>query len=366
MGTLTENLNNWKEEREIIQSEHISIVPSDLCFMSTCALPQGKVSNAVIENCALLSLEQSSPFPPSDMFWGYTVDTETATIYTFSALKSRVKPIDGAVESAAYILPEFIIPILDHSISQAVLKYGESVTMYEKTAGSEIVLSPVTEADAALPIFELQSVTAVPEFGIAINYIKRENQSAEAMENVAQLPFVNMKLMAANMQNSGLKRINKNNKVMTNILLTLTIGSTFLACIGVAGLFQLRNMVSQEKKKMAQLQSNEPKVAQIQQKDSRAHELDLFSNKKHAYFRGLDQVNALRPDSILFNSYYASEGNRFEVKCTSKNFEDINRFEKKLSDSSIFKVVKVEDKNVQNLPTGTIYTFSLFLEFEKI
>jgi hypothetical protein len=363
MGKLTESFSNWKEEREIAQSEHVCIVPSELCFMNNCPLPEGKLNSETIESVVLLSLESSSPFPPSDMFWGYTVDKEASMIRIFSALKARVKAIDATVEAAAYVLPTFLIPVLNHSIHKAILKYNDSTKLYEKSANSEMAIIDAIPSDPNIPIFELKNIQAVPEFGITIYYAQQENSSANPINRVINLPFQDNRLMAVNMQNTDLKKFNKQNKTTTNVSLSVTVAATLITIATFVGFFVFSHMFHKEKKFSNILAKKDERVKRIQQKDERAHELDLFSNRQHAYFRGLDQINILRPDSITFKSLYASEGENFEIKCAAKSLEDVEKFKKVLEESSLFKVVRVEDKSIQD---NQIINFSLFLTFRKL
>jgi hypothetical protein len=334
--------------------------------MSACPLPEGKVDNATIENTALLALESSSPFPPNDMFWGYSVDKEFSMIHIFSALKSRVKVIDEAAEAAAYVLPDFLVPLFDPTITKAILKHNDFYAIYEKNANSEIAFSTNVSSDLILPAFELQAMRAIPEFGVIINYTQRANPSAQPTGKTIELPFLNAKLMAANMQNADLKKAFKQSKLTTNITLNITVFAIFLAILTLGGCVVCKHMLRKEKNFSNILTNKDEQVKQIQQKDERAHELDLFSNKKHAYFRGLDKINSLRPESILFKTLYASEGENFEFKCSAKSLDDIEKFQNTLNESDFFKVVKIEDKNVQVIQNEQVFTFSLFLTFKQI
>ena len=95
MANLSSYYTNWKEERELLQSESVCIVPFECCFLSTCPLSEGMKSVEAIEDAVSINLESSSPFPLEDIFWGYYVDLSSATIYIFSALKSRIKNISA-------------------------------------------------------------------------------------------------------------------------------------------------------------------------------------------------------------------------------------------------------------------------------
>ncbi|MDR1907081.1 MAG: hypothetical protein LBQ03_02595 [Puniceicoccales bacterium] len=365
MGTLFEKFSNWKEERQFARSEHICIVPSDLCFMSTCPLPEGKINFSVVENVAALSLESSSPFPLTEIFWGYFIDTNTSTIHIFSALKNRLKAIDPEVEFATYVLPDFLLAVIDSSVTKAVLKYQDRTTIFEKTATNGINLTPITtigEEENALPVFELIKVVAIVEFGLTIHFTYKENALGDPEEHIRDYPFLHPITAAVNMQNSELKEARKRNKITTNIALYATVTAIVLILVGACGFFHLRYLLLCENHFEKKLTARDEQVKQIQQKEDRTHELDLFSNKKHAYFRGLNKINELRPESILFNSIYASEGENFEIKGSAQNLAELNKFEKILNESSLFRVVKFEDKNNQD----DLINFSLFLTFEKL
>jgi Tfp pilus assembly protein PilN len=365
MGTLSGKISNWKEERQLARSEYVCIVPSELCFMSTCPFPEGKVNYALLESIVAFTLESSSPFPLNETFWGYFVDSGASTIHIFSVLKSRLKAIDAEAEFATYILPDFFLAIVVPAISKAILKYGDRMTVFEKTAAHSINLTSITapnDAENSLPIFELIEVVPVVEFGLTVHFTHRENVSSDPEEHVYDFSFSNQVIMATNMQNSRLKKLQKQNKVTTNVALYTTVAAVILIVIGLCGFFQLRWLSLCEARFAKGLASKDEQVKQIQQKEDRTHELDLFSNKKHAYFRGLNKINELRPDSILFNSIYASEGENFEIKGSAQNLAELNKFEKILNESSLFKVVKFDDKNNQD----DLINFSLFLTFEKL
>jgi Tfp pilus assembly protein PilN len=365
MGTLSEKISKWKEDRQFAHSEHICIVPSDLCFMSTCPFPDGKINYALIENIVALTLEASSPFPLNEIFWGYFVDSNASTIHIFSVLKSRLKAIDAEVEFATYILPDFFLAIVIPAITKAILKYGDRTIIFEKTATHAISLTPITvsnDMESSLSIFELVEIFPVMEFGLTVHFTHRENISSAPVEHVHDFPFSNQVIMAANMQNPELKKSRKQRKTMTYVALYTTVGAVIFIIIGLCGFFQLRWLSLCEARFAKELNSKDEQVKQIQQKEDRTHELDLFSNKKHAYFRGLNKINELRPESILFTSIYASEGENFEIKGSAQNLAELNKFEKILNESSLFKVVKIGDKNNQD----DLINFSLFLTFEKL
>jgi Tfp pilus assembly protein PilN len=365
MGTLSEKFSKWKEERQLANSEYICIVPSDLCFMSTCPVPEGKIDYALIDNIVALSLEASSPFPQNEIFWGYFVDSNASTIYIFSVLKSRLKVIEPKTEFATYILPDFFLAIIVPAITKAILKYGDHAVIFEKTATHSINLIPITESDgteSSLSVFELIEVVPIVEFGLTVRFIHRENASSDPVEHIHHFPFSNQAIMAANMQNPEKKKSQKKNKIATHVALYATVGAIILILIGLCGFFELRWLALTESHFAKKLASKDEQIRQIQQKEARTHELDLFSNKKHAYFRGLNKINELRPESILFSSVYASEGENFEIKGSAQNLAELNKFEKNLNESSLFKVVKIGDKNNQD----DLINFSLFLTFEKL
>ncbi|MDR0740176.1 MAG: hypothetical protein LBF34_00500 [Puniceicoccales bacterium] len=365
MGTLSEKISNWKEERQLARSEHVCIVPSDLCFMSTCPFPEGKVNYALLESVVAFALESSSPFPLNEIFWGYFVDSNASTIHIFSVLKSRLKAIDAEAEFATYIFPDFFLAIVVPAISKAIFKYGDHAIIFEKTAAHSINLTPITapnDMESSLPIFELVEVVPVVEFGLTVHFTHKENASSNSETHICDFSFSNQAIIAANMQNLELKKLRKQNKVTIHAALYATIAAVLFIVIGLCGFFQLRCLLLSESHFAKELASKDEQVRQIQQKEDRTHELDLFSNKKHAYFRGLNKINELRPDSILFNSIYASEGENFEIKGSAQNLAELNKFEKILNESSLFRVVRIGDKNNQD----DLINFSLFLTFEKL
>jgi Tfp pilus assembly protein PilN len=366
MGTFSENFSDWKSERQLAQLEHICVIPSNLCFMSTCPLPEGRINHTLARNMALLSLESTSPFPLSDIFWGYFIDTNMSTIHIFSVLKSRLRAMDPEVEFSTYILPDFLLAIIHPSVAKAILKYQDKGIVFEKTVANGISFKPLDESKGegtALPVLELVELTSIVEFGLVVKFTQRENASSRPIDRVYNFSFSNSVIAAANMQNFELKKIQKRSKIATNAALYSTLISSTLIFTGICGFFLLQYLSAQENRISKELASKEEQVKLIQQKEDRAHELDLFSNKKHAYFRGLEEVNKLRSDTISFKSLYASEGERFEIKGNAKMLEELNKFEEILNKSALFKVVKVENKQIQE---NQSIDFSLFLTFEKL
>jgi Tfp pilus assembly protein PilN len=366
MGTFSEKFSNWKAERQLAQLEHICVIPSDLCFMSTCPLPEGKINHTLARDMALLSLESTSPFPLSNIFWRYFIDVNMSAIHIFSVLKSRLKVIDPEVEFSTYILPDFLLAIIHPTIAKAILKYRDNGIVFEKTVANGISFKPIDASNGegtTLPIFELVEFTSIVEFGLVVKFTQQENASSRSIGRVYNFSFSHAVIGAANMQNLELKKIQKRNKMTTNGALYATLISSILIFTGICGLFWLQYLSAQENRIAKKLASKEEQVKLIQQKEARAHELDLFSNRKHAYFRGLEEVNKLRPNSIYFTSLYASEGERFEIKGNAKTLDELNKFEEILSKSTLFKVVKVENKQIQD---NQSINFSLFLTFEKL
>ncbi|MDR2806881.1 MAG: hypothetical protein LBB11_01870 [Puniceicoccales bacterium] len=366
MGTIRDKFSNWKEERQLTNAEHVCIVPADLCFMSTCPMPTGNVSTHMIENIVFLSLEAASPFPPNEILWGYAIDATRSTIHIFSALKSRLRAIDPQVDFAAYILPDFIVPILSPSMTRAILRYNQRDSLFERSATNGITITSFNLSNtetASLPIFELLSVKPIREFGLTITFSRKEPSQEVPTKYTTNFPFHNAAIMAANMQHMELKKLQKKHKIATNIALYTAYIAIIAAIIGLIGLFQLRYLAHCEKDFAIQLANKDEHIKQIQLKEDRTRELDLFSNKKHAYFRGLEKINELRPETVTFQSLYASEGENFEIKCLAKTLADVEKFKKILEESGLFKVVRIEDKMVQD---NQSIRFALFLTFENL
>ncbi|MDR0590853.1 MAG: PilN domain-containing protein, partial [Puniceicoccales bacterium] len=299
------------------------------------------------------------------IFWGYFVDTQASIIHVFSALKNRLKTIHPEAEFAAYLLPDFLPAILDASVSKAIVKHQDRTSLFEKTAALGISVTPISaigEEERLLPVFELIDVTPVTEFGLTIRFTRRENTSGAPVNRSLDFPFTNPILSAANMQNSELKKLQQQSKTQTNVALYLSTVAAIVILVGLCGFFQLRYLFRAENNFAKQLTQKDEHVKQIQQKEDRARELDLFSNKKHVYFRGLDQINELRPETILFKSVFASEGENFEIKCSAQGLDEVEKFRKNLENSALFKVIRIEDKSVQDNQT---INFSLYLTFEK-
>ena len=361
MANLSSYYSNWKEERELLQSESVCIVPFECCFLSTCPLPDGVKSADAIESAVSINLESSSPFPLEDIFWGYYVNQLDATIYIFSALKSRVKNISEEATGATYIIPDFVLPLLDNSINKAVLCHGESKVNFLREPTGEIHLSSGDSPLENTPILEITDARSVREFGLIIDYKWSDHDSS--FSKTIELPFHNALLSSINMQSGILKKTNKQNKLIANISRITFLSATAIIVLSICGLFTTKSMQLRASQVAKNLKEQETRVENIQQKDARANELELFANRKQAYFRGLNQLNALRPDSILFQSLYASEGENFEIQCIATSLDELNKFRKQLSDSSLFKTVNVDGTHVGD--NDKIH-FSLSLSFKKL
>jgi hypothetical protein len=86
--------------------------------------------------------------------------------------------------------------------------------------------------------------------------------------------------------------------------------------------------------------------------------LDLFSNQSHACFHGLNKIKDFHPETILLNSIYASERENCEIEDSARNLAQLNKFEKVLNESSLFRVIKCENQNNQD----NFSNFSPFFE----
>lgn len=363
MANLLSLYSDWKEERILMQAESVYIVPSEFCFLNTCEVPEGTKDFRSVEGIVSLSLESSSPFPLDDILWGFVFDPVNRNVQIFSALKSRIKGMGEGVEGSTYILPDFIIPILDPTIERAVLVYGGVQTFYQKALGGTITVSSEKPEAFVAPILEITEVTPVREFGLQIRYSWKDSANADPLQKVIELPFTNETLCAANMQNSAYKKEVKQEKIISLSSLYISVASVITILVAIGGLFAVNAGRLKERRFASQLASRAENVEKIKKKDERAHELDLFSDKKHAYFRGLEQINELRPSSVIFTSLYASNGESYEIKGTASSLAETQKFQKKLEDSSLFKVVQLRNENVGE---NDKIAFSLNLTFNKL
>jgi Tfp pilus assembly protein PilN len=334
--------------------------------MNTYPLPEGKVNQRTIEDIARLSLESTSPFSLNDIFWGYCVDGSASTIHIFSALKSRLKAIDLGVEFSHYILPDFIPAIIDPSITKAILKYQDHSTLFEKSIANGMNFTAIDSQSGevtSLPVYRLIDVTPIPEYGLTVKFTRQDNSSAAEELLVFDFPFTSPLINAVNMQDAVLKKAQKQNKMTTNAMLYVSLVASVTILAGLCGFLELRYLSSGQNRHAKELALKDEHIQQIQLQENRAQELDLFSNKKHAYFRGLEKINELRPESILFQKVYASGGKQFDIECSAKTLADVNKFEKTLLESSLFTVVKVDNKKVHD---NQSIQFSILLTFEKL
>ena len=363
MANLLNYYSNWKEDRELLYGETACIVPFECCFLNSCPLPKDAKTNEAIEAIASINLESSSPFPLEDIFWGYFLDRKNAVIHIFSALKSRVKALNSDAAGATYIIPDFVLPIVDKTIEKAVLKYGDFTTVFQREADGSCSFSS-SKAPADYPVLEITEAKAVREFGLVITYTWKENSSIEeGFKKKVELPFHDALLYSVNMQNSAMKKVTKQTKITANATRLVSVSAVIVSLVTLGTLFFIESLQIKQNLTAKKLQGQEKTVELIQQKDERAHELELFSKRKQAYFRGLNQLNSLRPDSILFQDLYASEGENFEIKALATSLDEMEKFRKTLENSEQFKTVKLTREGFGD---NERIRFSLSLTFKKL
>lgn len=363
MTHLSDLFANWREQRTLLDREEAYLIPCECCLMSSCLRPTGKSDPATIEGEVSISLESSSPFPLDEIFWGYFDNKNSGNLQIFSALKSRIKDLIPDALHATYLLPDGFIPIFDPSINRALLKYQDHETFFQRDPTGELTFSEEIPDRSGLPIVEIIDVTPVREFGLVVRYIWRTEANSDPFEKVLEIPYNDPRLHAINMQVGMLKKVTEHNKKTANIARIASIVSVVVIGIAVGGWFLLKSLSGHQARIARNLVAKEKQVKSVQSKDDRAHELELFSDRKQAYFRGLDKINALRPESILFKSLHTSEGENFEIRGVATSLEESERFQRALEESQQFRVVKLVN---EGLDSEAHIQFSLSLTFRKL
>lgn len=351
-------IKKWIQDRKGNSEELVTIIPGDLFFITSAPLPEGKLKKDVLENIASVALEESSPFSSEDLFWGYFRDS--SNLYIFSALKSRIlgmEPLDGDSE---YLFPSFIATLL-LNVPTAVVKYRDGQILVSRTANNGFSVSSASGKESDYPCLEIMQVTASTSDGVRFRIKKTSTERPLGkIHEIVLDPLKDERLCSCNIQTPSSKKLLLRQKQQSSVCFILTCLSCVIS-IGLLGCsFFLKNTLSGQERIAASLKAKDAKVEQIRQKADRTEELDLFSNKKHVYIKALDRINELRPGSVIFNSLNAFEGENFVINCNAQLLEDIERFKKSLEDSSDFKTVKIENKQMRDNQT---IDFSLSLTF---
>ncbi|MDE6576371.1 MAG: hypothetical protein K2L24_03170 [Opitutales bacterium] len=363
MAHLSDLFANWQEQRTLLDREEAYLIPCECCLTSSRPRPAEKSNPATIEGEVSISLETSSPFPLDDIFWGYFENTTSGNIQIFSALKSRIKDLDANAPHATYLLPDCFIPIFDPSINRAILKHQEHETFFQRDVNGELTFSEEIPDRSQIPVVEIVEVIPVREFGLVVHYTWRTNAGSDAFEKVLEIPYNDPRLHALNMQVGLFKKVTENNKRTADITRIVSVASVAVILATVGGWFLFKSLAGHQVRVSRKLTAKEKQVKSVQSKDDRAHELELFSDRKQAYFRGLDKINALRPESILFKSLHTSEGENFEIRGVATSLEESERFQRALEESQQFRIVKLVNEGLDN---EAHIQFSLSLTFRKL
>ncbi|MDR0444768.1 MAG: PilN domain-containing protein [Puniceicoccales bacterium] len=357
-----EKLKQLASQRLWETRETFCLVPSQLFFVVHVDFPENeKLNEKKVEELVRLSLEGQSPFDLSDLLWGSLAYASKKGLLVYATSKEILKRSCPEALSATYCLPSFVPFFLEDASKNGLCRfsYGKERVLFRLTkdgywegfdssSGEDV-------ASGAIDEMTLENVVLSRRGFIFVG--KKDNEHSFELA----LPFHSSVFWAANLHDFDLRQKRRTEKRTETFCYYTTLTTTRLLVGVLVSWICLQFVACGVRRDAYHLLTEEPWIARVKQKEDLLHELALFSKQKQVYFRILDRLNNVRPDSILFFILRANNGREFEIEGAAQRVDDVHRYVAELQDDPTLTVVELRRVTSRNNEVK----FSLYVEFEE-
>jgi hypothetical protein len=174
-------------------------------------------------------------------------------------------------------------------------------------------------------------------------------------------PFSAPVFWSANLHDLDLRQKRRTEKKTEIFCYYTTLTASFLLAAVLLAWIGLECMTWRINRDTRRLATEDPWIARMKQKEDLLHELALFSKQKQVYFRILNRLNDMRPDSILFLVLKANNGREFEIEGSAQRVDDVHHYVADLQAEPTFTFVELRRVTSRNDEVK----FTLYVEFEE-
>ncbi|MDR2420461.1 MAG: PilN domain-containing protein [Puniceicoccales bacterium] len=357
-----EKLKQLAASRMREAKETLFLLPSRLFFVTHVDYPEDeKLNEKKVEELVRLSLESQSPFDLNDLLWGFLPYASGEGLLVYATSKEVLRRDYPEALLTTYCFPAFIACFLENENITGLCRFrhGEECAVFRCTKDGYWEGFDKIEEDNAVEgsVQEIVLKNATLHHkGCTFECQHEDGNSSEFV-----LPFNAPAFWSANLHDLDLRQRRRTEKKTETFCYYTTLTASFLLAAVLLAWIGLECMAWNVNRNTRRLATEEPWIARLKQKEDLLHELALFAKQKQVYFRILNRLNDVRPDSILFLVLKADNGREFEIEGSAQRVDDVHRYVADLQADSTFTFVELRRVTSRNDEVK----FSLYVEFEE-
>ena len=376
------------------ETQHkIVLVPDYYFYTELVALPEG-IEPEEIRNYAEYALEDSSPFPLDQLYWGFlTNQNSPSSILIYAAYKPRLKANDIVdFDDAYHVLPAFVshtgldvasplcflcqyedsLSALHFAPGQTFPVQVESVKFNEREGDEED--NNVVEENVFLASQKLIDPESLEQPGIFTCIdVRVEDETLvfshayqlDEYADVQMLPDNNVSgndfLWNADIRDEHLRQKEvKARKYGQYAWSAMQASAVAAALVIFIQLFNFTgNMLVEQRR--ARFNENQAAEQLVKNQEVSLNTLKQFKNVALQPFTMLTILNNSRPINIHFDSAVGNSGSPFIIKGKADELEHVQNYTRLLDSSSDIKSATLDDHNTS---TGRGVTFKIKADFK--
>ena len=380
-----------------LQWEEVVLVPDPPFFWRSVDLPEGLKDSELAEFLEV-TLEQWSPFPLHQIFWGHYRPAGARRVLLFAAYRKRIEDLVGdSLEEADLVAPAVcsVLGMGEEKEKRLLLRFGEGLTLVVWDSGEPVprlVQSrqiPEEEED----LFPEEIIQALYRKAGVSRYTEREEKrTAPAFLGWDKSAAV-FRFLAPEGEEEGNEAVHKTalrreeatgldireqefldsrrlqqrrSALYLRAFWVLLLGLGALLAGEIAGqFFQWQIEQRQEK-----VEARQATVSKIQEQENFAERMAEIAANQLLPFSMLELVNRLRPSSITFTRAEIGGDLRMEVVAETGNSEDVIRFETALEEAPQIRSVEIINQTLRegrtNFRMRLVFASEPFMEFVRV
>lgn len=369
----------------ISPADKVVFVPDALFFFRRIEIPDGLAPNER-EDLIQLSLEQYSPFPLAQMYYGYFQPAGSRSALIYAAYRKKIEGYAHLEEESDFVFPSLAIT-LGHPQNKArrlLVTTPESLSLVVFADADPVPLTVVTryrdEEAGDLPGNE--EIDRLYRLAGLSREIDREwicrnpgwngwesKQAAwswlagEKSEPVGQTSTLTKKtLESLDIRDKDFlfqRRAELRKAAQFRMAFYALVAILLLLLVGEAALFGGRVLLDRSQTEVAE---RAPAVQRIQEEDLFANRMEEISENRLVPFAMLEVVNRLRPRSITFSRAEATGNMTLDIVANTANNSDLLRFADALETSDEVAGAEVVNQSVRDGQT----TFRMRIRFRPV
>jgi hypothetical protein len=352
-----------------------ALLPADAFFVRWLPLVPGAEAEAQVE----IALENFSPFPRTQLYYGYIVSPARTSALVFAAWQKRFTPAETAPwPEAAAVLPEFLALLGDPPTRPVIRVWQQAQVCIAAAwdgqeplprsllaglvgAGTMAAVSDALCQDlrtrtglvAAEVVVYAGSCRVVPDRrGNLLQFSLSRPGSPDVLATSLPVTAVDTADVRDRDFLAEQRRVRRRDLLLWRGLLACLVAlATFLAL--EIGLVAGRQWLARTR---ALIQLRAEPVRQIETAQLLSTRIDELTRKQLRPFEMMAIINALRPASVQFTRAVSLGMSQMEVEAQTSNAADVSQFETQLRASADLAGIATRDLRSRNGVTTFILT----------